>query len=291
MYTFDIANIYHLIIVAKYLTIFFQQMIYMENTIGNRIHNVIKALNISKAEFCAKMDVAPTVIYNILNGRNKPGFDLLGKIINTFNVDPNYLLRGTGEMFISNDDFLMNTNFEPYMNQSDKNNKKSDLGDKNIKGQLNSSFSAKRDIISRNKEFLDTYSYLGYGDIEKESYVYLQIMYYDTMTYPRVYALYNVEFDKLRTVYQSYLNLVNVLNSSQISIDKKPQQDTFDKLFELYEKGWKEDFKGLSDNKLEIILKLLHLKSDIDFWYQRLSYLVDYMSEQKDHLIGGKSKA
>ena len=116
-------------------------------------------------------------------------------------------------------------------------------------------------------------------------------MYYDTMTYPRVYALYNVEFDKLRTVYQSYLNLVNVLNSSQISIDKKPQQDTFDKLFELYEKGWKEDFKGLSDNKLEIILKLLHLKSDIDFWYQRLSYLVDYMSEQKDHLIGGKSKA
>jgi len=48
-----------------------------------------------------KIGTSDTVIRSILNGRNKPGFDTLEKIIQTFDgVDVTWLLTGKGEMYI-----------------------------------------------------------------------------------------------------------------------------------------------------------------------------------------------
>lgn len=68
----------------------------MQNTINNRITELVELLNISANAFALKLGVKSTVIYNIQKDRNKPSFDLIMKIIDTFGVNASWLLEGDG---------------------------------------------------------------------------------------------------------------------------------------------------------------------------------------------------
>ncbi|WP_266364239.1 helix-turn-helix transcriptional regulator [Tellurirhabdus rosea] len=72
----------------------------MENTINQRLNSLIEALKISTKAFAESLDKTPTAIYTVLNGRNKPGFDVLEGILKIYpQVNSEWLLTGHGEMF------------------------------------------------------------------------------------------------------------------------------------------------------------------------------------------------
>lgn len=72
----------------------------MENTINQRIDTLISALNRNHKTFAESLGKAPTIIYNVVNGRNKPGYELLELICEKYsNVSRDWLLMGEGEMF------------------------------------------------------------------------------------------------------------------------------------------------------------------------------------------------
>jgi len=79
--------------------------------INTRITKLIQAENLTANAFASKLGVKATIIYNIQKGRNKPGFDLMTKILSTFNVDANWLLFGTvidGTQVTTNDEVYYN---------------------------------------------------------------------------------------------------------------------------------------------------------------------------------------
>ncbi|WP_461062655.1 helix-turn-helix domain-containing protein [Spirosoma horti] len=70
----------------------------MENTINQRVARVINDLGLNPKTFAERIGKTPTSIYTILNGRNKPGYDILEAILQVFpEVSPNYLMKGEGE--------------------------------------------------------------------------------------------------------------------------------------------------------------------------------------------------
>lgn len=73
----------------------------MEGSINERIKIIVEALNITANAFANELGVAGSVIYNIIKGRNKPSFDILDKMVSSFNVNPNFLLTGKGEVFLT----------------------------------------------------------------------------------------------------------------------------------------------------------------------------------------------
>lgn len=71
-------------------------------TVNDRIGMLIKELNINKNSFSKAVNTSASVIQNIVGGRkSKPGYDLLNKIVGTFDVNPTWLLIGQGEMLRS----------------------------------------------------------------------------------------------------------------------------------------------------------------------------------------------
>lgn len=75
-----------------------------ESSVNERIKLIVESLNITANAFAQELNVAGSVVYNIIKGRNKPSFDILDKIVSSFNVSPNFLLTGKGNMFSSNDE-------------------------------------------------------------------------------------------------------------------------------------------------------------------------------------------
>ena len=76
------------------------------NTINTRINLIIKKLELNNNSFATKLNISPTVIYNIVSARkSKPSFDVLEKILLSFdNINSDWLIRGKGEMFIKPDE-------------------------------------------------------------------------------------------------------------------------------------------------------------------------------------------
>lgn len=69
------------------------------NTIHERIELLINTLNLNKNSFAKAVGTSATVIQNILGPRqSKPGFDLLSKIAETFDINSDWLLLGQGSM-------------------------------------------------------------------------------------------------------------------------------------------------------------------------------------------------
>lgn len=57
-------------------------------------------LRLNNNSFCNTIGVNPTIVHNIIKGRNKPGFDLLNKIILSFdNINAEWLMTGNGSVF------------------------------------------------------------------------------------------------------------------------------------------------------------------------------------------------
>lgn len=66
--------------------------------VNDRIAALIESLGITPNRFSEKVNVNPTVIHNIIKARrSKPSFDLLEKILTTYEeVNSDWLLRGEG---------------------------------------------------------------------------------------------------------------------------------------------------------------------------------------------------
>ena len=65
---------------------------------GDRIRILRKAMNIRQEQFAAALGVSISWIRKTEGGSCKPSDKVLGKIIEEFNVNPSWLLRGEGEM-------------------------------------------------------------------------------------------------------------------------------------------------------------------------------------------------
>lgn len=75
----------------------------MSNTIdplNQRIIQLMVRLEHSKSSFAKALDVSLPLMTHITSGRNKPGLDLLQRILTQYEqVSPDWLLIGTGDMF------------------------------------------------------------------------------------------------------------------------------------------------------------------------------------------------
>jgi hypothetical protein len=68
-------------------------------TVGQRFAQLISYLNISKNAFAASLERTATVVQHLVDERNKPGFDLMSKVLEVYpNVSADWLLLGNGPM-------------------------------------------------------------------------------------------------------------------------------------------------------------------------------------------------
>ncbi len=68
--------------------------------ISDRIELLIRENELSSSAFADRVGVQRSNISHILSGRNKPGLDLLQKILKNFpEVNANWLITGQGEVF------------------------------------------------------------------------------------------------------------------------------------------------------------------------------------------------
>lgn len=74
----------------------------ISSTIHQRIFQLMEAYGLNPNSLSVKLGTSDTVIRKILNGVNKPGFDTLQKIIQTFEgINVEWLLVGDGEMLLT----------------------------------------------------------------------------------------------------------------------------------------------------------------------------------------------
>ncbi len=72
----------------------------MIDEINKRIIELMVRLNLQKASFARELDVSLPLITHITSGRNKPGLELLQRILSHFkDVNPDWLLLGVGLMY------------------------------------------------------------------------------------------------------------------------------------------------------------------------------------------------
>jgi hypothetical protein len=71
------------------------------SSVGQRFSQLIQALGMSKNAFAISLDKTATVIQHLVDERNKPGFDLMNKVVDVYpNVSIEWLLRGKGPMML-----------------------------------------------------------------------------------------------------------------------------------------------------------------------------------------------
>ena len=120
-------------------------------TINERIAIIIKELGLNNNSFSKIIGVNPTIIHNIIKGRNKPSFDLMQKIISSFdNINIDYLLKGEGSPINSN---IVN---EPYVKYGKDYSNEIRILKERIK-DLENLLQAKQEIIQLLKDKLDNY--------------------------------------------------------------------------------------------------------------------------------------
>lgn len=78
---------------------------------NERIKLIRKHNNLSQAAFGMQLGVSRDVINNIEQGRNKTPISelMISHIIHTYNVNPEWLRNGTGDMFLKADAEITNT--------------------------------------------------------------------------------------------------------------------------------------------------------------------------------------
>ncbi|MEO1253677.1 MAG: hypothetical protein AAFY41_02150 [Bacteroidota bacterium] len=81
--------------------------------INDRIHKLIKVLDMNPTSFSDTLDVSVTVIFNIIKGRrSKPSFDLILKILKAYDkLNAEWLVKGEGPMW--NDDIVTSAEIAP----------------------------------------------------------------------------------------------------------------------------------------------------------------------------------
>ncbi len=81
--------------------------------INDRIHRLIQVLNMNPTSFSDSLNVSVTVIFNIIKGRrSKPSYDLIHKMLTTYNqLNAEWLIKGEGSIW--NDDIVTSEKFTP----------------------------------------------------------------------------------------------------------------------------------------------------------------------------------
>lgn len=68
--------------------------------LNKRVLSIMDAKQFTRSGFSAALDVSLPVLTHIGTGRNKPGLELIQRILTTFpDIDPDWLLLGKGQMF------------------------------------------------------------------------------------------------------------------------------------------------------------------------------------------------
>ncbi len=76
----------------------------MENSIKNRIIQLMESEQLNAGAFARAIDVNPAAISHILNERNKPSMEILTKILTTFRtINSEWLILGVGAMYKSDE--------------------------------------------------------------------------------------------------------------------------------------------------------------------------------------------
>jgi len=70
--------------------------------IGGRITFIRQSYSLKQSEFCEIIDISKGNLSDLENNRYKPSFQAIVKIITHFNVNPHWLLSGTGSPFDNN---------------------------------------------------------------------------------------------------------------------------------------------------------------------------------------------
>lgn len=111
-----------------------------EENIGKRFEVLKVKFNLNNSTFGDMIGTSDTVIRYIITNRNKPSFDILKKILHTFeNINAEWLLLGTGEMLKNKENLSVVT--EPREDYSLKTNNEMekklflDLVERNLKLQ------------------------------------------------------------------------------------------------------------------------------------------------------------
>lgn len=69
------------------------------DTIGKRLKIIIESKHLSQGKFGELLNTPRQLISNYVNDLSKPSYELLTKLALDMNVNLNWLIAGTGEMF------------------------------------------------------------------------------------------------------------------------------------------------------------------------------------------------
>lgn len=68
--------------------------------LNKRVLSVMDAKHLSKSAFASMLEISLPVLTHIGSGRNKPGLEMIQKILSKFpDIDPDWLVLGKGTMF------------------------------------------------------------------------------------------------------------------------------------------------------------------------------------------------
>lgn len=81
----------------------------MDTSIGERLELILRHYNLTKKQFAESISYSPGNITDWIKGRYKPSSKALVNIENIYKVSQNWLINGTGTMFITD---ISNTNTE-----------------------------------------------------------------------------------------------------------------------------------------------------------------------------------
>ena len=81
--------------------------------INDRVHKLIRVLDMNPTSFAESLEVSVTVIFNIIKGRrSKPSYDLIYNILKTYDkLNADWLIKGEGSMWT--DDVITSKEFAP----------------------------------------------------------------------------------------------------------------------------------------------------------------------------------
>lgn len=72
-----------------------------KKSIGERLKSIRAALNLSQREFGENLNISSASICSIESGKGLPRHEVIYNLAAKFNVNINFLLHGSGEMFIT----------------------------------------------------------------------------------------------------------------------------------------------------------------------------------------------
>ncbi|MGM9787676.1 MAG: helix-turn-helix domain-containing protein [Candidatus Cryptobacteroides sp.] len=66
----------------------------------SRLLQVLQAENISRSQFAEMLEISPATVTHLLNGRNKPSYEIIQAICKNFpNLNADWLITGNGKMY------------------------------------------------------------------------------------------------------------------------------------------------------------------------------------------------